>query len=84
MEATCSTETSVDFQRTTRRYIQEDNDRCENVSYVDLTYIRLSPVPSIGDRKTLCGEPPLGTYAARVHRKKVSCVTSVWEAVRTL
>jgi hypothetical protein len=35
MEATCSSETSVDTQRTTRRYIPEDdalhNDRCENL-----------------------------------------------------
>jgi hypothetical protein len=35
MEATCSSETSVDFQRTTRRYIPEDktlhNHRCENL-----------------------------------------------------
>jgi hypothetical protein len=35
MEVTCSTETSVDFQRTTWRYIPEDrtlhNHRCENV-----------------------------------------------------
>jgi hypothetical protein len=32
---TCSSETSVDFQRTTRRYISEDstihNHRCENL-----------------------------------------------------
>jgi hypothetical protein len=35
MEAICSSETSVDFQRTTRRYIPEDstlhNHRCENL-----------------------------------------------------
>jgi hypothetical protein len=35
MEATCSSETSVDFQRTTRRYIPEDsplhNHRFENL-----------------------------------------------------
>jgi hypothetical protein len=34
-EATCSYENSVDFQRTTRRYIQEDgtfrNHRCQNL-----------------------------------------------------
>jgi hypothetical protein len=34
MEAICSTETSVDFQRITRRYIPEDSTRhkhrCEN------------------------------------------------------
>jgi hypothetical protein len=39
MEAICSTETSVDIQRTTRRYIPEDstlyNHRCENLkSYI--------------------------------------------------
>jgi hypothetical protein len=37
MEATCSTETSVDFQRTTRRYIPEDRTlryhRCENLKF---------------------------------------------------
>jgi hypothetical protein len=35
MEAICSSETSVDFQRTTQRYIPEDstlhNHRCENL-----------------------------------------------------
>jgi hypothetical protein len=35
MEAIYSSETSVDFQRTTRRYISEDStvhkDRCENL-----------------------------------------------------
>jgi hypothetical protein len=34
MEATCSVETSLDFQRTARRYVPEDgtlpNYRCEN------------------------------------------------------
>jgi hypothetical protein len=34
MEVTCSTETSIDFQRTTGRYITEDrtlhNHRCDN------------------------------------------------------
>jgi hypothetical protein len=39
MEAICSFERSVDFQRTTRRYIPEDstlhNDSCENLkSYI--------------------------------------------------
>jgi hypothetical protein len=39
MEAKCSSETSVDCQRTTRRYIPEDsslqNQRCENLkSYI--------------------------------------------------
>jgi hypothetical protein len=33
MEATCYFETSVDFQRTTRRYIPEDNHRSENLKY---------------------------------------------------
>jgi hypothetical protein len=35
MEGTCSSETSVDFQRTTKRYIPEaralHNHRCENL-----------------------------------------------------
>jgi hypothetical protein len=40
MESTCYSEASVDFQRTTRRYIPEDrtfhNHRCENLkSYRD-------------------------------------------------
>jgi hypothetical protein len=39
MEAICSSETSVDFQQTTWRYIPEDNTldnhRCENLrSYI--------------------------------------------------
>jgi hypothetical protein len=36
MKVTCSPETSVDFQRTTRRYIPEDrthNHRCENLDF---------------------------------------------------
>jgi hypothetical protein len=37
MEVICSSETSVDFQRTTRRYIPEDstlhNYRCENLKF---------------------------------------------------
>jgi hypothetical protein len=42
MEVTCSSETSVDTQRTTRRYIPEDgtlhNHRCENLkSYIILS-----------------------------------------------
>jgi hypothetical protein len=41
MEARCSSETSVDFQRTTRRYVAQDiilhNHRCENLkSYIKL------------------------------------------------
>jgi hypothetical protein len=50
MEATCSSETSTDFQRTTRRYIPEDsitlqNHRCENLkSYMLMVnvYIKLN------------------------------------------
>jgi hypothetical protein len=46
MEAICSSETSVDFQRTTRRYIPEDgtlhNHHCENLK----TYTRLHGVTS--------------------------------------
>jgi hypothetical protein len=37
MEATCPSETSIDFQRATRRYIPEDrtlhNHRCENLRF---------------------------------------------------
>jgi hypothetical protein len=40
-EATCSSETSVNFQRTTRRYILEDrtlhNHRCENLKSYTIT-----------------------------------------------
>jgi hypothetical protein len=43
MEAICSSETSVEFKRTTRRYILEDgtvhNHRCENLnSYTELLF----------------------------------------------
>jgi hypothetical protein len=35
MEMICSSEKSVDFQRTTRRYISVHNHRCENLkSYI--------------------------------------------------
>jgi hypothetical protein len=51
MEAICSSETSVDFQRITRRYIPEDstfhNHRCENLkSYISfyLTTCRSTPL----------------------------------------
>jgi hypothetical protein len=45
MEATCSCETSVDFQRTTLRYIPEDrtlyNHCCENLKfYITLCFIK--------------------------------------------
>jgi hypothetical protein len=45
MEAICSSETSVGFQRNTRRYIPEDgtlhNHRCENLkSYTGIYTIR--------------------------------------------
>jgi signal-transduction protein with cAMP-binding, CBS, and nucleotidyltransferase domain len=45
MEATCFSEKSVDFQRTTRRYIPEDrtlhDHRCENLkSYISVAYFR--------------------------------------------
>jgi hypothetical protein len=37
MEATCSSETSVDFQQSAQRYIPEDNSlhnhRCENLKF---------------------------------------------------
>jgi hypothetical protein len=49
MERIFSSETSVDFQRTTRRYIPEDstlqNHPCENLkSYTILTVVRREPV----------------------------------------
>jgi hypothetical protein len=48
MEARCSSETSVDFQRTTRRYISEDrtfnNYHCENLkSYKKLRGLHRPP-----------------------------------------
>jgi hypothetical protein len=43
MEAICSSETSVDSQRTTRRYISEDgtlhNHRCDNLRSYDFKYV---------------------------------------------
>jgi hypothetical protein len=43
MEAICSSETSVDTQRTTRRYIPEDgtlhNHRCENLKSYNLIFL---------------------------------------------
>jgi hypothetical protein len=41
LKATCSSKTSLDFQRTTRRYTPEDrnlhNNRCENlISNIDI------------------------------------------------
>jgi hypothetical protein len=43
MEAVCSSETSVDFQRTTRRYIPQDrtlhNHRCENLKSYTVIFI---------------------------------------------
>jgi hypothetical protein len=49
MEAKCSSETSVDFQGTTRRYIPEDdtlhNHRCENLrSYIFISSVRMKNV----------------------------------------
>jgi hypothetical protein len=45
MEATCSSETSVDTQRTTRSYIPEDgtlhNDRCEDLKSDKTMYVFL-------------------------------------------
>jgi hypothetical protein len=44
MEAMYSPETSIDFQRTARRYVPEDgtlhNDRCENLRSYN-SYIKL-------------------------------------------
>jgi hypothetical protein len=46
-EATCSTETSAEFQRTTRRYIPRDralhNHRCENLK----SYAKYFTAPKI-------------------------------------
>jgi hypothetical protein len=43
MEAICSSETSVDIQWTTRRYIPEDctlhNNRCENLKSYTIIYV---------------------------------------------
>jgi hypothetical protein len=39
MESTYSSEMSVDFQRTIRRYIPEDNNRCENLKSCILTLL---------------------------------------------
>jgi hypothetical protein len=57
MEATGSSETSADIQRTTRRYIPEDrtlhNDRCENFK----SYMFLS-VPPNYYMMTYCSSKP--------------------------
>jgi hypothetical protein len=46
MEATCSSETSVDYQRTTRHYNPEDrslhNHRCENLKSKIIVSIKVS------------------------------------------
>jgi hypothetical protein len=47
MKATYSSETSVDFQRTTQRYISEDitlhNHQCENISsYIKYFKVKLT------------------------------------------
>jgi hypothetical protein len=52
MEAVCSPETSVDFYRTTRRYIPEDctlhNHRCENLkSYMVEVYLYIGKMCSL-------------------------------------
>jgi hypothetical protein len=43
MEATCSSEESVDIQRTTRRYIPEDktlhNHRCEDLKSYNIVLV---------------------------------------------
>jgi hypothetical protein len=59
MEAICSSETSFDFQRTTRRYIQEDgtlhNHRCENLkSYYLLTNMQKIRVRNIDVMSPKC------------------------------
>jgi hypothetical protein len=64
MEAICSSETPVDAQRTTRRYIPEDstlhNHRCENLkSYKMNTYL-WSTIFLVGDKKCDCVASLLG------------------------
>jgi hypothetical protein len=55
MEAICSSETSVDTQRTTQRYIPEEgtlhNHRCENlISYIEnRTFRKWDLFPSSGE-----------------------------------
>jgi hypothetical protein len=45
MEATCSSETSIDFQQSSRRYIPEErnhhNHRCENLKSYLVYFIRV-------------------------------------------
>jgi hypothetical protein len=47
-EDTCSSETSVDFERTPRRYIPEDrtvyNQRCENLKSYILSSAEVTPL----------------------------------------
>jgi hypothetical protein len=75
MEVTYSSETSVDFQRTTRRYIPEErtlhNHRCENLNNVNVSpYILLHAVCTVGVmlklHKSLCVLiPHLGSLSSR-------------------
>jgi hypothetical protein len=56
MEAICSSETSVGFQRTTLRYIPEDsifhNHRCENLkSYINYKCLKINGSGNSGSSK---------------------------------
>jgi hypothetical protein len=60
MEGTCSFETSVDFQRTARRYIQEDS------SLHQLVIAQLFNVVLLrSDSKLLCGASALFLKSSR-------------------
>jgi hypothetical protein len=47
MEASCSSEMSVDFQRSTRRYISEDSTLVDNSSPLDCVLKSLNPVHTL-------------------------------------
>jgi hypothetical protein len=73
MEATCSSETSVDFHRTARRYIAEDrnihNNRCENLKSYTAEFSPQFPIlfkVHFNIMPHLCLCVPSGLFPSRV------------------
>jgi hypothetical protein len=51
MEATCSYETSIDFQRATQRYIPEDRNLGNNFAFIrDVPYLHFGRDTDISDK----------------------------------
>jgi hypothetical protein len=62
MEATCSSETSVDFQRTTRRYIPEERTFLYlRISHDCQNKLNISIKPTALWLETLCVPSEVGT-----------------------